>query len=248
MSFCSPASTDQLFGFPVFQLEHTELPCFNFSTSFSLFSVSQLSSPLLVHSKPHFLLNVKWGLTLWLLFWGGGRREKRFPEGDSIFHTVGKICTMEIFYAALTNSQLKTWPVGYVYLPSCINIKGFCCWRIINALIQFLYILFVVVQYNIYILSLMSLFLALLLVWVNQFRRCQPQLLQTQIDCSHLYSSCPACGDNKYEFFFFLKSEKRERPPSSGETPVWGSWGLWSPGTQICGWTLCSSMVLHPNS
>lgn len=28
--------------------------------------------------------------------------------GDSIFHTVGKICTMEMFYAALTNSHLKT--------------------------------------------------------------------------------------------------------------------------------------------
>jgi len=39
-------------------------------------------------------------------FMGGG--EEHFSGGGSVFRTVGKICTMEMFYAALTNSHVKT--------------------------------------------------------------------------------------------------------------------------------------------
>lgn len=40
------------------------------------------------------------------LFWGDG--EKHYSEVDIFFNTVDKICTMEMYYAALTNSHLKT--------------------------------------------------------------------------------------------------------------------------------------------
>lgn len=121
----SPTSTVQIFGFHVFQLQYILTFLFYFSTLFNPFSLLKLSFPMFVCLKPCHALNVSYHFHSSVLFFFVGG-EKHFSQGGSDFDTVGKICTMEMFYAALTNSHLKTQPAGYVYLPNCINIKVFC--------------------------------------------------------------------------------------------------------------------------
>lgn len=111
-----------------------------------------------------------------------------------------------------------------------------------------MYVLFVVFHGVVYLYSsFYVIFFVLLLIWVNQFRRCKPQLLQSIIECSYLYSSCTTFDENKYEFFSSWKLKKWERPLSSGEI-MWFRGGLWSLWIWVCSWTLCNNMIPYTNS